>query len=87
MATKDKATFDQDGLEQHREITNTGGHLDRDPAERALREGPGRQTTGKGEGPEKAGLKTGDDAWHNRVNRGSEKGEGSRPMQGGNTPE
>jgi hypothetical protein len=36
-------------------------------------------------GPAKAGRKEGDDAWHNRANRSSEKSEGNVPMQGGNT--
>jgi hypothetical protein len=83
MATKDKAMFDQKGLGQHREITNTGGKLDE---EMESDESPRRAANAEADkGPEKAGLKTGDDAWHNDANRSSEKGDGAVPMQGGNT--
>jgi hypothetical protein len=34
-----------------------------------------------------SGDKTGDDAWHNRVNRSGERGEDAEPMRGGNTRE
>lgn len=84
MANKDKAMTEQDGLERHREITNTGGRLDReDGGEEEPRPARAGEHDG-GEGPEKAGRKTGDDDWHNRVNRRSEKGEGADPMYGGN---
>ena len=33
MATKDKASLEQPGAEHHREVTNTGGRLARDPSD------------------------------------------------------
>jgi hypothetical protein len=78
MANTDKASHDQAGLERHREITNTGGQLDDDRGERQNAPGVG----------DEVGLSTnkvGDDAWHHRANRRSEKGDDSVPMQGGNT--
>ena len=83
MAIKDKALWDQKGLGQHREITNTGGSLDSEMDEERAHEA--RSVDEEPTGPEKAGPKTGDDAWHNRANRSSEKSEGNVPMQGGNT--
>lgn len=80
MANKDKATHDQPGLENRREITNTGGQLDADPS--AGR--PERERTA-GEHPTSVG-KSGDDRWHQRSNRSSEKDEGAEPMRGGNQP-
>ena len=82
MANEEKAMPEQEGLENHREISNTAGHLakeDDDTERRPMRADDGEV------GPRKAGLKTGDDEWHNRANRRSEKGEGSEPMGGGNT--
>jgi hypothetical protein len=82
MAIKDKALWDQKGLGQHREITNSGGRLDSEMDETPRNaERAGEEASG----PAKAGRKEGDDAWHNRANRSSEKSEGNVPMQGGNT--
>lgn len=83
MAIKDKALWDQKGLGQHREITNSGGRLDSEMGETTRKAGRADEEE---TGPEKAGRKEGDDAWHNRANRSSEKSEGNVPMQGGNTP-
>ena len=78
MAKQDKALHEQEGLERHREITNTGGELDDDHGER-------RNAPGTEEPDELQTNKVGDDAWHHRANRRSEKGGDSVPMQGGNT--
>ena len=78
MANRDKALHEQAGLEHHREITNTGGRLDGEP-ERS------RRAPGPDDSEPRSTNKVGDDAWHHRANRRSEKSEGSRPMQGGNT--
>jgi hypothetical protein len=83
MAKRDKASHEQDGLEHHREITNTGGHLDDDGLERSERQRTGAFDENEGA---PSTNKTGDDAWHHRANRRSEKSEGSEPMRGGNTP-
>jgi hypothetical protein len=80
MANKDKATNEQPGLDRRREITNTGGRLDDDPSA----ERPERERTA-GEHPTSVG-KSGDDAWHGRSNRRSEKSEDAEPMRGGNQP-
>jgi hypothetical protein len=70
-------------LQHHREITNTAGT----PAEDRMRsEGEEGEAMRTDSGPEKAGLKEGDDAWHNDANRSGERGKGSRKMMGGNTP-
>jgi hypothetical protein len=68
-------------LEHHREITNTAGQPSAGGApvhERSAPAGDERQS-----GPEKAGLKEGDDAWHNRSNRKGERGD-AEPGRGGN---
>jgi hypothetical protein len=78
MAKQDKALHEQDGLERHREITNTGGQLDDDRGER-------RNAPGADEAEGLSTDKVGDDAWHHRANRRSEKGDDPVPMQGGNT--
>jgi hypothetical protein len=69
--------------EHHREITNTGGQPGRDREadkreyERAERDRPES-------GPDRAGRKEGEDAWHNRSNRRGERGEDAEPGRGGN---
>jgi hypothetical protein len=81
MATKDKATFEQPGLENRREITNTGGTLDDDSSEDTTRRGV---ASDEADTPAERG-KSGDDAWHARANRSGERGENAVPMSGGNT--
>jgi hypothetical protein len=84
MANRSKQNADEVDLGHHREITNTGGEPGRDRAE-AVRSESGHAE--RESGPEKAGLKEGDDAWHNRSNRSGERGEGAEPGRGGNVAE
>jgi hypothetical protein len=78
MANRAKQGPDDIDMGRHREITTTGGQPGRDrPAPEPAR--PERES-----GPEKAGLKEGDDAWHNRSNRSGDRGEGAEPGRGGN---
>jgi len=82
VANKDKATHDQAGLDNRREITNTGGRLDADPSEQQSEQG---ERTADDRSPATIG-KSGDDAWHHRSNRRGDRGEDAEPMRGGNLP-
>ena len=65
--------------QDHREVTSTGGHF----ADEAKDRGAGPVPEAEREAP-KSGRKEGEDAWHNRANRSSEKGDGAETMGGGN---
>ena len=86
MSNRDRTMMDSDDvdLQHRREITNTAG---RPSGERRGAEHDDEGAMRAESGPEKAGLKEGDDAWHNDVNRSGQRGKGSRDMGGGNTPE
>ena len=65
----------------HREITSSGGQF----ADPAIEPKPRRIDETERDEPQ-SGRKEGEDEWHNRANRSSEKGEGAVPMGGGNRP-
>jgi hypothetical protein len=68
-------------LEHQREITNTGGQPSRGEREQRADK---REYERRESGPERAGLKEGDDSWHNRSNRSGDRSEGAEPGRGGN---
>jgi hypothetical protein len=83
MANRAKQDPDEIDLGRHREITNTGGQPGRGGSP-ALQPDQEDERPERESGPEKAGLKEGDDAWHNRSNRSGERGEGAESGRGGN---
>jgi len=65
--------------QDHREIKGSGGHFADEAKDRTV------QPIAESDRDEpKSGRKEGEDEWHNRANRSSEKSEGADKMGGGN---
>jgi hypothetical protein len=81
VADRDDRSQEATDPRHHREITNTAGDFGFDDKPAPKGKGGDQEESG----PERAGLKEGDDAWHNRSNRSGERGDNAVPGLGGNT--